>query len=73
MSVSEFVTETGNAIEKETVIVSAGVAVPGKGTENAIVETGTGKGIEGTGNVIEEIGNDNIMCVFNFIYVSYFV
>lgn len=61
MSVSEFVTEIGNAIEKETVIVSAGVAVPGKETGNVNVGTETEKGIEETENVIEEIGNGNIM------------
>ena len=61
MSVSEFVTEIGNVIEKETVIVSAGVAVPGKETENVTVGTETEKGIEGTENVIEEIGNDCVM------------
>ena len=65
MSGSEFVTEIGNVIEKETAIVSAGVAVPGKETENVIAETETAKGIEGTENVIEEIGNDNVMCFFN--------
>jgi len=68
MSGSEFVTEIGNVIEKETAIVSAGVAVPGKETENVIAETETEKGIEGTENVIEEIGNDNIMCFFNSVF-----
>lgn len=62
MSVNEFATETGNVIEKETVIVSAGVAVPGRGTENVIVETETEKEREGTESVIEEKGNDHIMC-----------
>jgi hypothetical protein len=61
MSVIEFVTEIGNAIEKETVIVSAGVAVPGKETENVNVGTETEKGIEETENVTEEKGNGNIM------------
>jgi hypothetical protein len=56
MNANEFVTETGNVIEKETVIVSAGVAVPGRGTENVIVETETERGIGGTENVIEEKG-----------------
>jgi hypothetical protein len=57
MSVSEFVTEIGNVIENEIVIVSAGAAVPEKETGNVIVVTETEKGIEGTENVIEEIGN----------------
>jgi len=71
-SVSEFVTEIGNATEKETAIVSAGVAVPGKETVNAIVETETERGIEGTENVIEERGNYNVMCfLFYFIFVNY--
>jgi hypothetical protein len=61
MIVNEFVTEIGNAIENETVIVSAGVAVPGKETENVNVGTETEKGIEERENVIEEIGNGNIM------------
>jgi hypothetical protein len=57
MNVSEFVTEIGNVIEKEIVIVSAGVAVPEKETENVIVVTETGRGRGGTESVIEEIGN----------------
>ena len=73
MSVSEFVTEIGNVIEKETAIVSAGVAAPGKETENVIVGKETARGREETENVIEEIGNDNIMCFLNFIFVSYCV
>ena len=67
MSVREFVTEIGNVTEKETAIVSAGVAAPGKETENVIAETETEKGIEGTENVIEERGNNDIMCVCLFV------
>jgi len=72
MNANEFVTETGNVIEKETVIVSAGVAVPGRGTENVIVETETERGIGGTENVIEEKGSDNMMCVFYYYFILFY-
>jgi hypothetical protein len=51
------------------VIVSAGVAVPGKETENVNVGKETEKGKEGTESVIEEIGNDNIMCFCCCVFV----
>jgi hypothetical protein len=63
--VTDFVTGIGSVIGKEIVIVNEGVAVPGKERESVIVVTETGKGIEGTGNVIEETG----IFLDNFLFV----
>jgi hypothetical protein len=65
MIVTEFVTGIGSVIGKEIVIVSEGVAVPEKETENVIVVTETGKGIGGTENVIEERG----ICCDNILHI----
>jgi hypothetical protein len=72
MIVTEFVTEIGNVIGKEIVIVSEGVAVLEKETENVNVVTETGKGIGGTENVIEETGIscDNIFHVWFHYFFS---